>query len=437
MTPRPTNPSQRRPPRSLLLLLFALLLLLPLGGAGCGTPGGLFGPHVDVSANPQTALEDGKKKESAAQAAATANNPGEATRLWTDAATYYGAVASKYSGTETGLQAVLTQGGIDENQLKDEKSLNAAHVLYRTALTQYPEQSVNPALRQQLVDANERAMRELDDVNARKPGYKVMDFLVHLLGNDPKTSPIIAIFLIAIFITVVLWPLRVAQYKQAKEMQRFQPEIKKLQEKYKDDPMLLQEKMREFQKEHGFNPFAGCLPALIQLPVTYGMYAVILNYQFHFRPCTFLWINPANGDAATHWPPPLTGAIGHNMSEMDMILLVIYGVSMFLQTRFSLQATTDPQQAEQQKSMAVTMPAIFFIMMLQWKPASAFILYWFLSNLLAIGQQWWIYRTLPTPPPLVIGGGGNGAKSAADDATATKPLAANPKLVSPKNRRKK
>lgn len=435
------NHSRRRPRRTGLLLLFALLLLLPLGGAGCA-PGSPFGPHIEVSANPQTALDDGKKKEAAAQAATVANNPGDATRLWNEAAQYYGSVANKYSGTETGLQAVLDQGRIDENELKDEKSLNAAHVLYRGALSQYPEGAINPALRQQLVDANERAMRSLDDLNSKKPGYKVMDALVRMLGNDPRVSPVVAIFVIAIFITVVLWPLRRAQYRQFKEMQRFQPEMKKIQEKYKDDPMLLQEKMRDFQKEHGFNPFAGCLPALIQMPVTLGMYQVILNYQYHFRPCTFLWINPSFGDLAAKWPAPFNGFIGHNLAELDLVLLVIYGISMFLQMKITPN-TPDPSQADQQKAMAVTMPAMFFIMMLQWKPASAFVLYWLISNILGMAQQWIIYRSLPTPSPLVTGGPGSSAKpvvgttSDAPGGADPKGLAANPKLVSPKNRRKK
>jgi len=419
------------------LLLLALLALLPLGGAGC-TQGGIFGPHYDVSGNPQTALDDGKKREVAAETVAKTNQPAEATRLWTEAASYYGAVVSKYNGTDTGLRALLAEGAIRENNLKDEGSLNAAHVLYRNALSDSQYATADPTLHAQLQDANERVVRSLDEVNSHKIGYQVMDFLVRMLGNDPRVSPIIAVFLIAVFITVVLWPLRRAQYKQAKEMQRFQPEMTKLREKYKDDPQLFQEKFQEFQREHGFNPFAGCLPAVVQLPVTLGMYQVILNYQFHFRPCTFLWINQANGDIAAHWPAPLTGLIGHNLAELDLILLVIYGVSMFLQTRFSLNTITDPQQLEQQKAMSVTMPVIFFAMMLSWKPASAFVLYWFVSNLLSMAQQWWIYRTLPTPAPLVIGG--DGAKASANGTAAdasARALSSNPKLVSPKNRRKK
>ncbi len=420
-----------RRPASLLALL---LLLLPLGGAGCGQ-GGLFGPKVEVPANAAAAIAEGQKKEDAARAALAAGLPGEATKNWTEAGNYYGAVASKFAGTETGLQAVLAQGSVDENGLKDEHSLNAAHLLYRTALTQYPKGGVNATLRDQLTVANDRVLVQLDEINKQKFAYKVMDSLVRVFGNDPKVSPIFAVLFIAVFITVILWPLRRAQYKNFKEMQRFQPEMKKLQEKYKDDPMLLQEKMREFQKEHGFNPFAGCLPALVQMPVTLGMYQVILAYQYNFRACNFLWINPGNGDAASHFPAPFSGFIGHNLSELDMILLVIYGISMFLQMKIT--PASDPSQADQQKMMAVTMPIMFFIMMLQWKPASAFVLYWFVSNLLSMAQQWWIYRTLPKLPPLVIAGSENAAKNGSAGGGETKTLTANPKLVSPKNRRKK
>lgn len=420
-------------PRRPALLLALLLLLLPLGGVGCGQ-GGLFGPKIEVPANAAAALTEGTKKQDAAKAAITAGLPGEATKQWTEAASYYGAVAGKFAGTETGLQAVLAQGSVQENDLKDEKSLNAAHLMYRSALTQYPKGGVNDALREQLAVANERVLVRLDEINKQKFAYKVMDGLVRIFGNNPRVSPIYAVLFIAVFITVVLWPLRRAQYKNFKEMQRFQPEMKKLQDKYKEDPMLLQEKMREFQKEHGFNPFAGCLPALVQLPVTLGMYQVILAYQYNFRACNFLWINPANGDAAAHFPPPFSGFLGHNLSELDMILLIVYGISMFLQMKIT--PASDPSQADQQKMMAVTMPVMFFIMMLQWKPASAFVLYWFVSNLLSMAQQWWIYRTLPKLPPLVLASGDSITRNGAAGAD-NKPLTANPKLVSPKNRRKK
>jgi YidC/Oxa1 family membrane protein insertase len=442
------------------VLIVAILALLAFAGAGCA-PGTPFGPHIDVSGNAQTALSDGAKKVTAAAAAQKASQFNEATSLYNDAATYYSAVASKYTGTETGLQAVLAAGSIDENDIKaddgtrDEKALNAAHLLYRNGLSEYPDTAVSPALRQALIDANVRSVRELDELNSTKPGYRVMDFLVRILGNDPRVSPVVAIFLIAFTITVVLWPLRKQQYKQFKEMQRFQPELKKLQEKYKDDQIVFQEKFREFQKEHGYNPFAGCLPALIQLPVTLGMYRVILNYQYHFQPCTFLWINPANADMSAHWPGFLAGAIGHNLAELDLPLLVLYGASMFVSMKLNPAASgapADPSQAETQRMMSTTMPFVLFFTMYQYKPASAFVLYWLISNILGMAQQWITYRTLPPTAPLITGGGGNvsvagggsgsggGVMSASKSLNGTapaRPLTANPKLVSPKNRRKK
>ncbi|MDX1933996.1 MAG: membrane protein insertase YidC, partial [Capsulimonadales bacterium] len=189
---------------------------------------------------------------------------------------------------------------------------------------------------------------------------------------------------------------------------------------------------------HGINEFAGCLPLLLQWPVTLLMYNVILHYQFHFAQSTFLWVNPAAGDAAANLPFPLTGFFGHHLGEQDMLMLIVYTFSMYLTTKLMPSTPpSDPQQAEQQKMMTIMMPAIFFIMLLQWQPASAFVLYWFVSNLLALGQQWIIYRTLPTPPPILIedsdGNGGTAAGAASPDP---KPLAPNPKLVSPKNRKK-
>jgi membrane protein insertase Oxa1/YidC/SpoIIIJ len=82
-----------------------------------------------------------------------------------------------------------------------------------------------------------------------------------------------------------------------------------------------------------------------------------------------------------------------NLGEQDLILLFIYAFSFYLQTK--LNPVTDPAQAEQQRIMAIMMPALTFVMMLQWQLPSAFVLYWFLSNALSVGQQWYMRRVDP------------------------------------------
>ncbi len=426
-----------------LLLLLVSVLFVPVVLTGCAG-GGPFTPQPNVAASADQALADGKTQEAAAQKLEAAGSKTEAATKWADTATYYGAVARKFAGTKDGLAALRSEARV----LADgAKNLQAAHVALRNGLKQYPATSFpEHAQAQQEYDA---LIGRLDAENAKTPWYKVMDGLVKILGGNDSTSPVLAIFVVAFGVSAVLWPLRTKQYRSFKEMQRYQPEMKRIQEKYKGDMALQGEKIREFQKEHGINPMAGCLPAIAQAPVTIAMYQVILHYQFHFTKTSFLWVNQTNGAASQLWPAPLTGIVGHHLGELDYPLLILYAASMFLQTK--LTPASDPATAEQQKVMSIMMPGIFFIMMLQWQPASAFVLYWLVSNLIAIGQQWFIYKRLPNLPPII------GAETAAEMAAEGKRvdgvtgtlatdlpgartgprMVANPKLVSPKNRKKR
>lgn len=428
--------------------LFLLLLLLPLAGTGCG-----FGPQIDVPANAQTALQEGQKKLVVAQKAA-ATQPAssqEAQRLYGEAAAYFGAVARKFAGTDTGAKAVLAEADAYATGAKNNQT---ALQSVRTAIRQYPDAQF-PDEARRLQDKYDELAQVVDRENSGTVYYKVMDTLVHLVGG----SQVLALVVVSLGITLALWPLRARQYRASKEMMRYAPQLKKLQEKYKDDKALQQEKVMEFYKEHGVNPFASCLPLLMQMPAIYLLYQCISHYQYQFTNTHFLWINPAMAKASTHWPLFLSGIVGRSLGEQDVILLFVYALSFYLQTK--LNPVTDPAQAEQQKVMALTMPAVSFVMMLQYHLASAFVLYWFLSNALSVGQQWWLRRVDPmpvagvdtigdtdtsTPPENKLGGpakpkaassGGGGAKTSRPvSGGAPKPaLSPNQRLISPKNRK--
>jgi YidC/Oxa1 family membrane protein insertase len=426
----------RRPALLALLLLSVLLLGVT---SGCG----VFTQPPQVAGNAEQALKEGETKEADARSAEKNGDKTEATERWQKVASYYAAVAGKFAGTENGFRAALAQAhALDRDPHNTGMMMGADRVL-KTALRQYKSADF-PQIHQEAEAYSTELHQRLDLENSKSFYYKIMDIIVRMFGNDPKVSPVVAIFFIAIAVTLLVWPFRVMQYRSFKETQRWQPELAKLQAKYKDNPSEFMTVRQAFMKQHGINEFAGCLPLLLQWPVTLLMYNVILHYQFHFSQATFLWINPAAGELATRLPFPFTGFFGHHLGENDMLMLIVYAGSMYLTTKLMPSTpATDPQQAEQQKTMTVMMPAIFFIMMLQWQPASAFVLYWFTSNVLALGQQWIIYRTLPTPPPLIINNGGDAADSGegkGGDNPRSGPggttLTANPKLVSPKNKRK-
>lgn len=430
LNPEPRNTAEKSG-RSLrgkaaLLFLFGLLVLLPLGGAGCQY---LPGSGPTVADNVDQAFKDGAAKEALAQKAVDANRRDDATKLWNEAANHYQAVSRKFSGNNsvTALrdEARAQQKAVDA-QGGDTRNYNVAQGTLRSALK---DSASDPALHADVQKEYDDLIARMDVENSKTTWYKVMDGLVRALGNHTESSPILAILFIAVLVTLITWPLRVRQARSAKELARYQPELKKIQVKFKGDSPTLMAETQKFNKKHGINQFAGCLPALLQWPIVLVMYQVILHYQFHFRHTTFLWINPMTAEAAGHLPPPFAGMLAHNLGEQDVILLALYAVSMYVQTKLSPVTSSDPAMVEQQKMMATFMPIMFFVMMLQWQLPSAFVLYWFSSNVLFVAQQWYINRSLPVLPPLVIeSGDDNGG-----DNTG-KPLAPNPRLIGPKTK---
>lgn len=119
----------------------------------------------------------------------------------------------------------------------------------------------------------------------------------------------LAIVLLTVLIRVVLWPLNSAQTRSMRKMQELQPKLKALQEKYKDNPQKMQESMMKFYSENSFNPMAGCLPMLVQLPIFIGLYGALSSPHFlaetvHER---FLFLNNLSSTLQTHAGQPLDG----------------------------------------------------------------------------------------------------------------------------------
>ncbi|MBC7808730.1 MAG: membrane protein insertase YidC [Akkermansiaceae bacterium] len=419
-------------PRFTTARLVALLLLFVValsGVVGCA-PGTPLGAQIPVSANPEQALKDGAAKVKVADEAAKVGSKEEAKKIYTDAVTYFTVAANKYKNTATGLTATMEAARIASEKLDQKQQ---AYTTLKAGLKTYPVGSLGTStLPQDAVALYEKITLELDTQNSKTYYYMVMDALMKIAGNNA----VLALFMVALAVTLLTWPLRKMVLVQSNEMKRFMPEMKKIQEKYKDDMMLSNEKIQEFNKKHGINPLAGCLPALAQWPITLLMYQVIAHYQFHFTGHHFLWISEKLGMASQKWPSPITGAVAPNLAESDLILMLAYVASMYFQMRFTPQSSPDPQAIETQKQMAITMPLMFFFVMWNGQWASAFVLYWFMSNILTLGQQWIINKKLPKLEPLVLDEGGNAVNSATAPVTATGPLTPNPRLISPKNRKK-
>lgn len=211
-----------------------------------------------------------------------------------------------------------------------------------------------------------------------------------------------AIVFFSVIIKVMLYPLTQKQYSSMKAMQALQPEIKRLQAKYKDDPKKFNEAQAELFMKAGVNPLGGCLPLFIQMPILYGIYTTIMNFRhvFEGEHVRFLWIG---GWLPDHYPQ----YFAKNLAGSDVALLFMYGLSMYLSQKLTV---TDPATAKQQGTMNTVMPVMLTWMLWSMKLPCAMVLYWLMFNLLGLIQQAHIIR-MPAPVIASSGAASNPART--------------------------
>ena len=177
----------------------------------------------------------------------------------------------------------------------------------------------------------------------------------------------VAINVMTVFIKMLLYPLTVKQIRSMKAMSELQPKMKALQEKYKDDKVKLQSEISNLYKVSGVNPLSGCLPLVVQMPILIAIFYAIRDYQYAGS-TTFLWL------ASLADPDP------------TYVLPVISAATTFVQ---SLQTMPDTSSA-QNKMMLYFMPVFIGYISLQF--SAGLVLYWIVTNLVQILQQWWMAR---------------------------------------------
>jgi len=241
------------------------------------------------------------------------------------------------------------------------------------------------------LSSQSREHRVLDFI----PGYHFIDALVAVTGRVPAFSYAFAALLLATIVRALVWPLAQKQLMASRQMMQLQPLVKELKESLTNkksgqvDQQELSAKTMELYREYGINPFSGCLPGVLQIPLFLVVYQCMLLYKFEFQKGVFLWINPSTA-ASTD------GFVAPNLGETDWILLVIYGISMIASTM--LAPVSDPSNVRQQRMIGVSMAVVFTVFMFFW-PAlpSAFVLYWIFTNMLSMIQSFRAYR-LAIPP---------------------------------------
>ena len=206
--------------------------------------------------------------------------------------------------------------------------------------------------------------------------YKAVGEFVKLLGNNPRYSYALALLLIAVLIKLVTWPLTSSSFRSIRAMQSLQPLIKELQEKHKGDRQAMAAEQMRLFKKYKINPLGGCLPMLVQMPILIGVYQGIRFYIYQLAKARFLWIN--------------------NLALPDMPLLIMYAISLYVSQKLTTMPQADPQQQQMQNTMTIMMPLMLTVLFAS-LPA-AFILYWFLYNVLITAHQYYLMRQ---PAPLL------------------------------------
>jgi YidC/Oxa1 family membrane protein insertase len=236
-----------------------------------------------------------------------------------------------------------------------------------------------------------------------------------LLASNPVLDPIVAgltlvvhyinmplhnlgwsLVVLAVLFRVVFWPLNAQQFKSMMAMQKVAPKIKALQAKYKNDQQKLQQETMALYKSEGVNPLAGCFPLLIQYPFIISVLYMVLQQKPLYATQTFLWI----GSGISLNAPKIFGHVplfAPNLATADAVLLVLYGISMYVSMRFGTMPATDPAQAQTQKMMSLMSPVLLFVFGFQYAWPSALVLYWLTSNILQMAQQLFMLRRFHEP----------------------------------------
>ena len=194
----------------------------------------------------------------------------------------------------------------------------------------------------------------------------LMDWLHSLIGNYGW-----AIVAITLIIRLAIWPLHIKSQRTMKRMSLLQPKMKELKEKYPDNPQKMNQEMMGLYRDYGVNPFGGCLPILLQMPIFFGFFSMLRSaVELRHQPW-LAWVNDLS------MPDTVVRIGGFPLN----ILPILMGITMVLQMRMT-PTTGDKMQ----RRIFMLMPVIFLVFCYGF--ASALALYWTAQNVISIGQTW-------------------------------------------------
>jgi YidC/Oxa1 family membrane protein insertase len=238
---------------------------------------------------------------------------------------------------------------------------------------------------------NEQYLRDFGSDTARIINFGTFDtiskVLLFLLVNIHKGTNNWgwAIIFVTILIYFILFPLSYKSMLSMKKMQALQPKIEEIRKKCKDNPQKLQMETMELYKREKVNPFGGCLPMLLQIPVFFALYQLLVRF-ISLKGAPFLWIKDLSEPDRLFLLSSNVPIVGNEIN----ILPILMAATMFVQQKLSSPKNATDSVAEQQKMMMIIMPVLFGFLF--YKMSSGLVLYWFVNSLLMLGFQWKISK---------------------------------------------
>lgn len=195
-----------------------------------------------------------------------------------------------------------------------------------------------------------------------EPLFRFLYFIYQKTGNW-----IISIFVLTLLIRILFFPLNYKSTLSMSKLSEVAPKMEKIKDKYKDDPVKMQEEIMKLYKEVGFNPASGCLPILVQIPIFFSLYKVIV-ITADLKLSHFLWV--------------------HDLTQKDpyYILPIVMGITMLM----SLKLTPNP---DPKQNSIMYISSLFFVFLFASFPA-ALVIYWTINNILSFLQTYLIKKVL-------------------------------------------
>ncbi len=193
----------------------------------------------------------------------------------------------------------------------------------------------------------------------------------------------VSIIFLSLIINLFLFPLTLKSFKSIKELQAIQPQINKLREELKDNPQRLNKELMELYKRHKVNPFGGCIPMLLQMPIFFALYQTFMR-SIELKSQGFLWIKDLSGPDAVFKLNFKLPIIGDSLNLLPILMVL----AMFFQQRLS--GAGIKEQTEQQRIMGIMMPVMFGFIF--YNLPAGLVLYWLISTVFSSALQYVIIR---------------------------------------------